>query len=138
MSQQQPYHIDLTTRSNKREHSYKIHNPVRRTKLERPMYLRNNIYLYIYIVILILASIVSRATSYGLDDRGVRVQVLVRSRIFSSSCRPDRLWSPPDFLSSGYQGIKRPGRDADHSPQASTKVKKMWIYTSTHPYAFMA
>jgi hypothetical protein len=29
-------------------------------------------------------------------------------------------------------------READHSPPASAKVKKMWIYTSTSPYAFMA
>jgi hypothetical protein len=31
-----------------------------------------------------------------------------------------------------------PGRQADHSPSASVEVKKMWIYTSTTPYAFMA
>jgi hypothetical protein len=35
-------------------------------------------------------------------------------------------------------GIKRPGREADHSPPDSAVVKKMWMYTSTHPYAFMA
>jgi hypothetical protein len=28
--------------------------------------------------------------------------------------------------------------EADHSRPASAKVKKMWIYTSTIPYAFMA
>jgi hypothetical protein len=28
--------------------------------------------------------------------------------------------------------------EADHSPPASAEVKKMWIYTSTPPYAFMA
>jgi hypothetical protein len=26
----------------------------------------------------------------------------------------------------------------DHSPPASAEVKKMWIYTSTPPYAFVA
>jgi hypothetical protein len=31
-----------------------------------------------------------------------------------------------------------PGREADHSPPASAEVKKMWIYTSTPTYAFMA
>jgi hypothetical protein len=31
-----------------------------------------------------------------------------------------------------------PGGKADHSPPASVEVKKMWIYTSTTPYAFMA
>jgi hypothetical protein len=34
-------------------------------------------------------------------------------------------------------GEKRPGREFDHSPPANTEVKKMWIYTSTPPYAFM-
>jgi hypothetical protein len=33
---------------------------------------------------------------------------------------------------------KRPGREADHSPQTSAEVKKTWIYTYTPPYAFMA
>jgi hypothetical protein len=37
-----------------------------------------------------------------------------------------------------FQGVKRPGREADHSPPTSAEVKKMWIYTSTTPYAFMA
>jgi hypothetical protein len=35
-------------------------------------------------------------------------------------------------------GVKRPGRVADHSPPASAEVKKMWFYTSTPPYVFMA
>jgi hypothetical protein len=35
------------------------------------------------------------------------------------------------------QGVKRPGREADHSPPTSAEVKKMWIFTSTPPYAFM-
>jgi hypothetical protein len=35
-------------------------------------------------------------------------------------------------------GVKRPGHDADHSSPPNTEVKKMWIYTSTPPYAFMA
>jgi hypothetical protein len=30
-------------------------------------------------------------------------------------------------------GVKRPRREADHSSPASTKVKKIWIYTSTPP-----
>jgi hypothetical protein len=34
--------------------------------------------------------------------------------------------------------VKRQGREADHSPLASAEVNKMWIYTSTTPYAFMA
>jgi hypothetical protein len=34
--------------------------------------------------------------------------------------------------------VKGPGREADHSPPANAEVKKMWNYTSTTPYAFMA
>jgi hypothetical protein len=40
-----------------------------------------------------------------LDDPGVGVRVSVGSRIFTSPCRPDRLWGPPTFLSNGYQGL---------------------------------
>jgi hypothetical protein len=36
-----------------------------------------------------------------------------------------------------FPGVKRPGREADHSPPTSAEVKKMWIYTPTPPYAFM-
>jgi hypothetical protein len=35
-------------------------------------------------------------------------------------------------------GIKRPGREADHSPPSSADVKNAWSYTSTPQYAFMA
>jgi hypothetical protein len=91
-------------------------------------------------------SIVSIVTAYGLDDRGVGVQVLVGSRIFSSPRHPDQLWGPPSLVSNGYQGLflcgggggKQQGRGADHSPPASKEVKKMWIYTPAPPYAFMA
>jgi hypothetical protein len=34
-------------------------------------------------------------------------------------------------------GVKRQGREANHSPPTSAEVKKMWIYTSTPPYVFM-
>jgi hypothetical protein len=47
----------------------------------------------------------SIVTNYGLDDRLVGVRVHVRSRIFSSSRRPDRLWGPPSFLFNGYRGL---------------------------------
>jgi hypothetical protein len=34
-------------------------------------------------------------------------------------------------------GVKWPWREAEHSPSAIAEVKKMWIYTSTPPYAFI-
>jgi hypothetical protein len=80
-------------------------------------------------------SSVGIATGYGLDNQVVGVRVPVGSRIFSSPSHPDWLWGPPNLLSNGYQ---RPGREADHSPPTSAEVKKIWIYTSIPPYAFMA
>jgi hypothetical protein len=56
------------------------------------------------------------------------VIVSVGSPIFTSSYR--RIECVPE--------VKRQGREADHSPSASTKVKNTWIYTSTPSYAFMA
>jgi hypothetical protein len=46
----------------------------------------------------------------------------------------DWLWVPGLFP----RGVKRPGREVDYSPPTSAEVKKMWIYTSTPPYVFMA
>jgi hypothetical protein len=69
-----------------------------------------------------LHSVVGTETAYGLDDEGVGVRVPVGSRIFSSS-RPDRLWGPPNLQwvpGALFLGIKRPGREADHSPPASS------------------
>jgi len=47
---------------------------------------------------------------------------------FSSSLCLDRLWGPPILLPSRYRGllllgVKRSGREADHSPPSSADVK---------------
>jgi hypothetical protein len=34
-------------------------------------------------------------------------------------------------------GLKRPGREADHSPPSGAEVKNAWSYTSTPQYVFM-
>jgi hypothetical protein len=49
--------------------------------------------------------VVGIATGYGLDDRRVRVRFPEGSRIFCSPRHRDRLWSPPNLLSNGYQGL---------------------------------
>jgi hypothetical protein len=68
------------------------------------------------------------ATGYGLGDRGVGVWVPVGPRIFISPNRPDRLWGPHSLLPIGTgtlsSGVKRPGREADHSPSTSAEVQK--------------
>jgi hypothetical protein len=87
-------------------------------------------------------SAVGIATGYRLDDREIGVQVTVGSRNFSSPCRPDRLWANPTSYLVGTGGsfpcVKRTGRETDHSPSANAEVKKILIYTSSPPYAFMA
>jgi hypothetical protein len=46
---------------------------------------------------------------------------------FSTPQSPDRLWGPPSLLYNGYRGsslgVKRPGREADHSLPSSAEVK---------------
>jgi hypothetical protein len=85
-------------------------------------------------------SSVGITTGYGMDDRGVGVRVPVGIRIFSFPRRPDQLWGSPNQWIPGTlsPGLKLSGRGADHSPPTDAEVKKMWLYTSTPPYAFMA
>jgi hypothetical protein len=87
-------------------------------------------------------SVVGIATGYGLSDRGVEVRVPVGSRIFTSPIVQTGSGVHPTSCTMGnggsFPGVKRPGLEADHSPPASAEVKKMWIYTSTPPYVFMA
>jgi hypothetical protein len=46
--------------------------------------------------------------------------------------------SPIQWVPSALSpGVKRPGREADHSPPTSAEVKKTWIYTFTPPYVFV-
>jgi hypothetical protein len=69
-------------------------------------------------------SSVGIATDHGQDGRGSNPD---RVRSFSSPQRPDRLRGPTSLLSNGYRGlfpgVKRPGREADHSPPTSVEVK---------------
>jgi hypothetical protein len=82
------------------------------------------------------------ATGYGLDDQEVGVRVAMGAKLlFSTSStldlgptQPPIQWVPGALSPA----VRRPGREADHSPAASAEVKKMWIYRSTPPYAFMA
>jgi hypothetical protein len=90
-------------------------------------------------------SAVGVATGYELDDKGVRVQVPVRSIIFTSPHPSDWLWGPHSLLTNRYhwlshQGMKRQRCEAEHSPPTmnSSKANKTWIYISTPPYAFIA
>jgi hypothetical protein len=74
------------------------------------------------------------ATGYGLDGLGVGVRVPVGSRIFSPASRPalGPIQPPNQWVARALSpGVKWQGREDEHSPPTSAKVKKMWIYTST-------
>jgi hypothetical protein len=71
-----------------------------------------------------------------VDNQVVGFWLPVVSRTLTSSYCPDWLWSSHSLLSNAYQGlfpwgVKCQGCEADHSPPASSEVKKTLIYTST-------
>jgi hypothetical protein len=47
----------------------------------------------------------------------------------------DKITQPPIQWVPGTLslGVKRPGREADHSPPSSAEVENAWSYTSTSP-----
>jgi hypothetical protein len=55
------------------------------------------------------------------------------SRPALGSTQPPIQWVPVAIS----PGVKRPECEAHHTPPTSAQVKKIWIYTSTSPYAFM-
>jgi hypothetical protein len=57
----------------------------------------------------------------------------VKNFLFSTSFRPALGSTQPPI-----PGVKRQGRESDHSPPASAEVKKMWIYISTPPIRLQA
>jgi hypothetical protein len=78
---------------------------------------------YTYITLWSRDSSVGKATR--VDGRG---SIPSRGKFFFSPQLPDRLWGPPSLLYNGSQqffsrGVKRPVREADHSPQSSAGVK---------------
>jgi hypothetical protein len=83
-------------------------------------------------------SLVSIATDYGLDDWMIGVRIPagagnfpLRHRVQTGSeARPA---SYPMITGAPSLGVKRQGREADHS-----RSKNAWSYTSTPQYALMA
>ena len=64
-------------------------------------------------------------------------------KFFSYPKLPDRLRGPFSLIFKGYyeqflRGVKRPGREAEHSPPSSAEIKNEWSYTPTASYAFVA
>jgi hypothetical protein len=88
-------------------------------------------------------SSVGIALGYGLHDRGCRVRFPAgdgnsslnhRVQNGSGPTQPPIQWVPAALS----VGVKRPGREVDHSLPSSAKVKNAWSYTFTPQYVFMA
>jgi hypothetical protein len=77
-------------------------------------------------------------TGYGLEDRGVRIQVLVQEFSLLHMVQTSS-WAHAAF--NAYQGIspgvKWSGHEVDHLPPTSAEIKKTLIYTSPPSYVFM-
>jgi hypothetical protein len=72
-------------------------------------------------------SAVCIANGYGLDGRGVGVRVLVGAGFFPLVVQAGSgAHSVPYPTGKGppSPGVKRPGREADHSPPTSAEIKK--------------
>jgi hypothetical protein len=80
---------------------------------------------------------------YGLDDRGSRVRFPAGAGNF---CLHHRVQNGSGAHPASYAmgtgalslGVKRPGREVDHSPPSDAEFKNAWSYTSTPPNVFMA
>jgi hypothetical protein len=83
------------------------------------------------------------ATDYRLDDqRGREFESrYVHKFLFLHVVQTGSGVHPTSYkmgTGGSFPGVKRQGREAEHSPPPSAEVKKMWIYTSTPPHVFMA
>jgi hypothetical protein len=77
----------------------------------------------------------------GLDDQWFKSQHRLGICLFITVSRPALgTTQPPIQQVPGalFLGVKRPGREADHSPPSSAEVKNAWSYASAPQYAFMA
>jgi hypothetical protein len=64
------------------------------------------------------------------SGKGLRLFLLdTASRPDLGPTKPPNQWMPGALS----LGVKRPGREADHSAPSSAEVKNTWSYTSTPP-----
>jgi hypothetical protein len=97
-----------------------------------------------HLIIIITIIIIIITTEESVQLRGGRQTGWSSSpgkgEIFSSR-RPDPVLGttqPPIQWVSFSPGVKRSGREADHSPPTIAEVKNMWRSASTPSYAFIA
>jgi hypothetical protein len=75
------------------------------------------------------------ALGYRLDDRGTRVRIFLFTTASRTALGPTQLpiqWVPGALS----MGVKRQGREADHSPPSSAEVKEcveLYLHSSNTP-----
>jgi hypothetical protein len=89
-------------------------------------------------------SLVGIATRLWAGRSGFKGSIRGRSWgmfLFITVSRP-ALWPTQPLMQwvpgALFLGVKRPGREADHSPPCNSEVKNAWSCTSTPQYVFMA
>jgi hypothetical protein len=81
------------------------------------------------------------ALGYGMVYRGSESWQGLGTSLFTTASRPvlDPTQPPIQWVLWALSlGVKRPAREADHSPQSSAEVTNAWSYTSTPQYASIA
>jgi hypothetical protein len=86
-------------------------------------------------------SSVGIALGYGLDDRGSRFRFPAGAGNFSCNHRVQNgsgahPTSYPMDIRGSFPGVKRPGREVDHSPPSSAEVKEcveLYLYSTNTP-----
>jgi hypothetical protein len=82
------------------------------------------------------------ALGYGLDDRGFESRRVLGIFLFTTASRPalGSTQSPIQWIPEAISlGLKRPGREAGHSPQSSAEVINVCgAISPLPPYAFVA
>jgi hypothetical protein len=95
-------------------------------------------YMRIEVIKAMNISIMSAGTATGLTTEESWFDSRQKQVGFHSSTPATRISNSPSLLSNGYWGaacpeVKRPEREADHSPPTSAEVKNVWSNTPTHP-----
>lgn len=89
----------------------------------------------IFYSVLYLAQYSDYTTDRSIGESGF--DFYFRHKYLSPPKLPDWHAGPPSLLSTQwvltflFPAVKRPGRDANHSPRSSTLVKNEWIFPST-------
>jgi len=82
-------------------------------------------------------SSVSIVTALRVGQSGVRFSAKKKKIFVQYPKRPNQVSDPPRLLFIGYRsvspGVKRQGRESDHSPLSSAEFKNKWSSTSVPP-----